>query len=298
MTGERAIFECSHCGATFADAAGLRAHVVGHAERPAECERSTPGEPQVAFACSHCAAVFANRWRLKTHLLGHGVAMTPEYRPPAGSKRRVTMVPVEFSARRHAGPARETVPPDRLAGRRSHRRPLGKSLALVAAALLVAFLGVSTASAWWETSTSLSGTITTGTWGNYLTFTAGSSQATHYSASGCPQSVTIATLDKQGNLSCDFGDALVPSSTSWCDVFRVTSSAPASLKLSFTTTGAIAPLVTSVGFASDKTGGALNSKQTRDVAVQLVVPKTATPGTYAGTLTVAVLGGSESHRSR
>ena len=79
------------------------------------------------------------------------------------------------------------------------------------------------------------------------------------------------------------------------DVFRVTSSAPASLKLSFTTTGAIAPFVASFGFASDKTGGALNSKQTRDVAVQLVVPKTATPGTYAGTLTVAVLGGSESH---
>ena len=41
--------------------------------------------------------------------------------------------------------------------------------------------------------------------------------------------------------------------------------------------------------------GLLNPKQTRDVAVQLVLAKTVSPGTYSGTLTMAVVGGSESH---
>ena len=129
----------------------------------------------------------------------------------------------------------------------------------------------------------------------YLTFCPGASQATHYSSCGTAKQVVIASLDKQGNLSCDFGDALLGSTTSWPDVFRITSSAPAALKVSFTPSGAIAPFIASVTFAADTTGGVLNSKQTRDVAVQLTVPKTATPGTYAGTLTVAVVGGSESH---
>ena len=129
----------------------------------------------------------------------------------------------------------------------------------------------------------------------YLTFCCGSSKATHYSSSGCPQSATIASLDKQGELSLDFGDLLVPSSTSWTDVFRVISAAPAVLKVSFTASTALAPFVASVGFVGDTTGGALNPKQTRDVAVQLVAPKAATPGTYTGTLTVAVVGSSESY---
>ena len=88
---------------------------------------------------------------------------------------------------------------------------------------------------------------------------------------------------------------LLPGSTSWTDVFRVTSSAPASLKVSFAAGGALAPFVASVGFAADTTGGTLNPKQTRDVAVQFVVPATTSPGTYVGTLTVAVVGCSESH---
>ncbi len=128
-----------------------------------------------------------------------------------------------------------------------------------------------------------------------LSFAPGSSQATHYSTTGCPQQAPIATSDKQGNLSLDFGDEVVGSQTSWSDVFRITSSAPAALKVSFTPSGAIAPLIASVGFASDKTGGALNPKQTRSVAVKIVVPAATAPGTYTGSLTVAVVGGAESH---
>ena len=138
-------------------------------------------------------------------------------------------------------------------------------------------------------------TVTVLTHKPYLTFCCGTSKATHYSSSGCLQSALIATLDKQGNLSLDFGDVLLPSSTSWTDVFRMTSAAPAALKISFTASTALAPFVASVGFAGDTTGGALNPKQTRDVAVQLVVPKAAAPGTYTGTLTVAVVGSSESY---
>ena len=50
------------------------------------------------------------------------------------------------------------------------------------------------------------------------------SQATHYSSCGTAKQVVIAALDKQGNLSCDFGDALLGTTTSWPDVFRITSS--------------------------------------------------------------------------
>ncbi len=154
---------------------------------------------------------------------------------------------------------------------------------------------MSPASARWTTSASVSAKISTGAWGNWLSFCPGSSQATHYSASGCPQQASIATLDKQGNLSLDFGDALPGASTSWSDVFRVTSAAPASLHVSFTASGAIAPFIASVIFTADKAGGVLNPKQSRSVAVQLVVSKTVAPGTYNGSLTVAVVGGSESH---
>ena len=288
-------FQCSHCGVVFPDGASLKAHAARHSGRVDDAEDQGHVQPTVAFACSHCDSVFENRWGLRAHLLQHGVVAATEYRPSADSKPRVTAIPFELSGRRRAGLTHETTPSREVADRRPRRRTLAKRLALVAAALLVIFLGVSSALAWWTTSASSSARITTGTWGNYLTFCPGASQATHYSSCGTAKQVVIASLDKQGNLSCDFGDALLGSTTSWPDVFRITSSAPAALKVSFTPSGAIAPFIASVTFAADTTGGVLNSKQTRDVAVQLTVPKTATPGTYAGTLTVAVVGGSESH---
>jgi PKD repeat protein len=254
----------------------------------------------ITFECSHCGATFPNRWGLRAHLLDHGVRLTTEWGAPTEPKVRVASIPAELSARHAELSARH---PDAggsaslngVALGRRRRRWVNKRSVLVAAALFVSFLSVSTALARFSGAASLDAKVTTGTWGNYLSFAPGSSQATHYSASGCPQSVTIASLDKQGNLSCDFGAALPATTTSWSDVFRVTSAAPAALKVSFTPSGAIAPFIGSVGFAGDTTGGALNPKQMRSVAVQLVVPKTATPGTYAGTLTVAVVGSSESH---
>jgi len=295
MTWARATFECSHCGAVFSDSADLKDHATRHAGRPDDVVRPADGRPRVAFVCSHCAAVFPNRWGLRAHLLEHGVVAATEYRSPRSSKPRVTPVPVELSRNHRIAPSHDIKLAGQVAGHRHHRRILAKRLALVAAALLVLLIATPFALAWWTASASISAKITTGTWGNHLTFAPGCSQATHYSNSGCPQPVTIASLDKQGNLSCDFGAALLGSTTGWCDVLRVTSTAPAALKVSFKPSGTIAPFVASVGFAADTTGGALNPKQTRSVAVQLVVPKTATPGIYTGTLTVAVVGGSESH---
>ncbi len=251
----------------------------------------------LTFLCSHCGETFANRWRLRAHLLEHGIVVPAEWQPSADAKPRVAAIPSELSGQRRAGLAQTATPPppSRLAGHRRHRRLLVKRFAMVTAALLVVVFAASSAWALFSSTASSSAKVTTGTWGNWLAFTPGSSQATHYSASGCPQSVTIASLDKRGKLSCDFGDALPSTTTSWSDVFRATSTAPASLKVSFVTSGAIAPFIASVGFASDTTGGALSPKQRRSVAVRLTVPKTAAPGTYSGTLTVAVVGSSESH---
>ncbi len=295
MKWARFTFECSHCGAVFSDSEGLKAHAARHGRRGDEGAPRSRVQAPLTFACSHCAAVFSNRWGLRAHLLEHGLVASPEWERSASSKARVKAVPYELSGRRRADLPFETAPANAVTARRHGRRSVPKRLALVAAALLVVFAGATTALAWWTTSTSASAKITTGTWGPYLTFCPGTSQATHYPPCGDPQSALIATTDKQGDLSLDFGDVLLPSSTSWSDVFRVTSAAPATLKVSFTASGALAPFIASVGFAADTTGGALNPKQTRDVAVQLVVPKTASPGTYSGTLTVAAAGIGESH---
>ncbi len=250
----------------------------------------------LTFACSHCGATFTNRWGLRAHLLEHDIVAPSEWQSGTDPRPRVAAIPYELASRRRAGLANEPPAPNEVAKRRPRRSPLGRRLAVAAAIVLAVLVATPLALAWWTASASVSANkISTGTWGNWLTFTPGTSQATHYSSCGSSQQVTIASLDKQGNLSCDFGDALPGTTTSWSDVFRVTSSAPAALKVSFATSGTIAPFIASVGFAADTTGGALNPKQMRDVAVQLTVPKTATAGTYAGTLTVAVVGGSESH---
>ena len=218
-----------------------------------------------------------------------------EWELQTDAKPRVKAVPYELSSRNRARAEGEAPSQNENIGRRSGRTVVARRLVLAAAALLVLLIAISPATAWWTTTASVSAAVSTGTWGPYLTFCPGTSQATHYSSCGSPQSAPIATTDKQGNLSLDFGDVLLPSTTSWTDVFRVTSSAPASLKVSFKASGAPAPFIASVGFAADTTGGALGPKQTRGVAVQIVVPATTSPGTYAGTLTVAVVGSAESH---
>jgi hypothetical protein len=81
----------------------------------------------------------------------------------------------------------------------------------------------------------------------------------------------------------------------WPDVFRITSSAPTSLQVSFTASGTIAPLLTSVAFANDTTAGELDPGQTLSVAVTLKLSTQAKAGTYSGTLVVAVVGSSESY---
>ena len=290
-------FRCSHCGATFVSSYGLRAHRVRdcRAERVVDAPDRSDGVSSVSFACSHCGAAFATRWGLRAHALQHGVVAATEWQAPAHPKPRVATIPPELSSRRGSGLAQTRTAPRRVAPRRPRRRLLRRRLVLAAAALIAVVLVASPAFGWFTASAKTTAKLATGTWGNYLTFTPGASQATHYSASGCPQSVTIASLDKQRNLSLDFGAALPATTTTWPDVFRVTSSAPAALKVSFSPSGAIAPFIASVGFAGDTTGGALNPKQTRSVAVQLVVPAKTSPGTYSGTLTVAVVGASESH---
>ena len=294
MRWARFTFECSHCGAVLPDSEGLKAHAARHRDHPDEGALRAHAPSPLTFACSHCEAAFSNRWGLRAHLLEHGVVVPMEWGRSPGVKRRVVAIPSELSRRHRAVCPDETPPAVALAGSRPVRKSVVKRFALAAAALLIILILTSPAAAWWTTSASISAKATAGTWGNYLSFARGTSQATHFSASGCPRSALIASLDKQGNLALDFGDALPGVSSSWSDVFRVTSAAPAPLKVSFTASGALAPFIAAVGFVADKTGGVLSSKQTRNVAVQLVVPKTAAPGTYTGKLTVAVAGG-ESH---
>ncbi len=152
-------------------------------------------------ACSHCGATFANRWGLRAHLLQHGVVAAAEWQASAEPKPRVVAIPFELSGRRRAGLAQEPPPPNRLAEHHRRRRSLAKRLALAAALLLVVLAATSSALAWWTASASSSAKITTGTWGNWLHFCPGASQATHYSSCGVAQQLPIASLDKQGNLS-------------------------------------------------------------------------------------------------
>ena len=154
-------------------------------------------------------------------------------------------------------------------------------------------LSVATAAAWWSTSATLPARISTGTWGGQLSFSPGCSKAAHWSSHDRSQLQPIASPDSKGNLSLDFGDALQGASSSWYDVFRVTSRASAPLNVAFSASGAIGPFVRSVSFAGDTTGGLLNPKQTRSAAVTLVIPRTAISGTYSGTLSVAFIGGAE-----
>lgn len=294
MKWARFTFECSRCGAVFADSEGLKAHAARR------CDDLSEGAPQshvrdpLTFVCSHCSAAFSNRWGLRAHLLEHGVVAPVEWGRPAGVKRRVVPIPSEFSRRWRVDLPAKSSTVDEVAARRPVKKSAAKRLGFAAAALLTILVLTSPAAAWWTTSASISARATAGTWGNHLAFCPGTSRATHYSVFGCPRSALIAALDRHGSLALDFGDALPGASITWSDVFRVTSAAPASLKVSFTTSGAPAPFIAAVGFAADKTGGVLNTKQTRSVAVRFAVLKTATAGTYAGTLTVAVAGG-ESH---
>jgi hypothetical protein len=78
-------------------------------------------------------------------------------------------------------------------------------------------------------------------------------------------------------------------------VLRVSSAAPESLRLSFSVDGALAAFVGRVWLARGASPDRLDPNETRSIAVRLAVPQGVSPGTYAGTLTVAVAGGTEGH---
>ena len=176
-----------------------------------------------------------------------------------------------------------------------HRiRVLALLLAVAAAACLTIVATHATGAYFSDTKSGMfSGTL--GAWGPYLTLTPGCSKAANPNSCGCPKGVLIASVDAQGNLSLDFGGVYQGSCMAWPDVFRITSSATGPLNVSFTVSGAIAPLIASVSFANDTTGGELDAGQTRSVAVKLNVSAQAIKGTYSGTLVVSVVGSSESY---
>ena len=169
-----------------------------------------------------------------------------------------------------------------------------KTVALVVAAAILVLLSGASALAWFSASTAGSARISTGTWGSYLNFNPGSSQAVHRSASGCARLTPVATLDDQGDLSLDLGDLTKPGGV-WLDVFRITSKANAPVQVTFVPNGAIAPLIVGVGFVSGGNGGSLDPEQTKSVFVRLCVTKHTTPGVYQGALLVSVVGGTERH---
>jgi hypothetical protein len=71
---------------------------LGEDEKPV-VERSA-----LSFGCARCGARFADRWRLRAHLAEHDVVVP--WQLPVGPKSRVAKVPVELSARPHAGDRR------------------------------------------------------------------------------------------------------------------------------------------------------------------------------------------------
>ena len=170
------------------------------------------------------------------------------------------------------------------------------ALALGATCCLTVVASRATAAYFQDTKPgTITGTLSAGAGGPYLSLAPGCSKKANPCSCGCPKGVLIASADTEGNLSLDFGGVYQGSSMAWADVFDITSSAPDSLQVSFTVSGGIAPLVASVGFAGDTTGGALDAGETRSVAVKLSVASAAAPGTYGGTLVVAVVGTSESY---
>ncbi len=117
----------------------------------------------------------------------------------------------------------------------------------------------------------------------------------HWPDAGPAQLLPVATCDDQGKISLDFGDRLPGTGHLWCDVLRVTSAAPESLRVTFATDGATAAFVGRVWLASGPSPDRLDPDETRSVAVRFAVPRTTAPGTYDGTLVVAVAGGTERH---
>ena len=163
---------------------------------------------------------------------------------------------------------------------------------LAAIAVIVALLGAGSALAWFTASTSGSARISTGAWADLLTFAPGCSRAAHWSSPGRPRFEPVARRVDHG-VSLDFGDARPNADLSWCDVLRVTSTAPDPLSVSFVVTGTIAPFVGGVWFTDGAPADLLGPAQTRRLGVRLIVPKRTPYGAYTGTLAVAVAGEAE-----
>ena len=137
--------------------------------------------------------------------------------------------------------------------------------------------------------------VSTGHWTDGLTFRPGCSLAKHHAPSGRPYLAPVAQRIAGGGIALDFGDVRRGADLAWCDVLRVTSGSPAPIHIAFTASGAIAPFVRGVSFADAGSLDGLEPEQTRRIAVRLAVPRDSAPGTYDGTLTVAVVGDDERH---
>jgi predicted ribosomally synthesized peptide with SipW-like signal peptide len=176
----------------------------------------------------------------------------------------------------------------------SRRRTALKRLATIAAAAALLMILAGPVLAWFTASASVPARISTGIWGDSLTFAPGCSRAVHWDKHGWPRLARVASLDSAGHLALDFGDLSVPGGV-WLDVFRVTSAASAPVRVTFVPTGAIAPLISGTGFTVGGNGGSLAPKQTKSIFVRMCVTRATLPGTYQGTLLVSVAGGSETH---
>ena len=300
MTPIDVVFGCSHCDATFVTAEGLRAHAVRH-HRYRPVRSPLPEPPQssrsasLTFTCSQCGKVFASRWQLRNHLSDHGVFAAPEWQPSDARQPRIRPVPVELSARSRraarGAPARRTA----LArARRARHKRVAARVAVATAAVLIILAAASSAMAMFSSSAKVLAAVSTATWGDELTFSPGSALAVHPSATGSTFVRPIASLDAHGLPSLDFG-AVDPSSTRhWADVFRLTSKTTGQISVSFDPGGPIAAFVGQVTLSGDQSGSVLTANETRSVEVGLTMTH-VDPGTYDGTLRVAVEGSDEAY---
>jgi predicted ribosomally synthesized peptide with SipW-like signal peptide len=291
-------FVCSSCGASFRSAGELRAHDARLCGYLADGRRLVADGPAVAFACAACGSAFAGVSELREHAERCASDDTKSHPPHVAepvNTASLSFVPAVSSERRRppAPPLARTSVRAATGDRHPRRRITTTRVAVIAAAAVLLMIVSTPVLAWFTASAKVPARVTTGVWTNGLVLTPGCSRAVHVSG-GCSRSLPIATRGADGGLSLDFGDVKAPGAT-WTDVFRITSTAPAKVTVWFVTSGAIAPLVSSVRFSDAGSAGALAPSQTRKVAVVLSVTSKTAPGEYRGTLTVGVSGSTETH---
>lgn len=276
-------YACARCGAGFLTSDGLRSHVVRHRLTMGDAPASVIAEARAALG-REAATPAGDDARF--------AAVTLDSRSRGERRSRVAEAePCNGASTRPSGERRVA----RLSRGRRRRRDTRRGLALLGATVLLLLLSTASALAWFTASTSGSATISTGTWGDGLSVSPGDSRAIHWSDCAPTRPLPIASRDEHGEIALDFGDALTGTCRTWTDVLRVTSAAPEPLRLSFSVDGAIAAFVGRVWLARGASADRLDPDETRSIGVRLAVPPNAAPGTYDGTLTVAVAGGTERH---